>query len=57
MQSLQMNLSKKLKTFSEVFYGVLEFRLNFEYFESKDDPHSVCISEIADCEIHAWRNV
>ena len=53
MQSLQMNLSKKLKTFSEVFYGVLEFRLNFEYFESKDDPHSVCISEIADCEMHA----
>ena len=53
MQSIQMKLSKKLKTCSKVFYAFSEVILNFEHFENKDDPHSVCISEIADCEIHA----
>ena len=50
MQPIQMQLSKKQKTFSEVFSAFLKSRLNFEHFRKKDDPHSLCISEIADCQ-------
>ena len=45
-----MQLCKKQKIFSEVFYALLQFTLNFEYFEKKDDPHSLCILDITDCE-------
>ena len=45
-----MQLSKRQKTFSDVLYVFLEFRLNFGHFEEKDDPHSLCISEITDRE-------
>ena len=50
MQPIQMQLSKKQKTFSEIFSAFLKSRLNFEHFRKKDDPHSLCISEIADCQ-------
>ena len=53
MGSMQMRLSRKLKTFSKVFYAFFEFRLNFEYFGKKDNPHSLFISEITDCKIRA----
>ena len=53
MQLIQVKLSKKLKTFSKVFYAFFEFTLNFEYFGKKDNPHSLCISEITDCKIRA----
>ena len=33
MQSIQMKLSKKLKTCSKVFYAFSEVILNFEHFE------------------------
>ena len=45
-----MQLSKKQKTFSLVFSAFSESRLNIEHFEKKDDPHSLCISEITDAE-------
>ena len=35
MQSIQMQLSKKQKTFSDIFSTFLEFRLNFKHFEKK----------------------
>ena len=47
---IQMQLSQKQKTFSQIFPAFLEFRSNFEYFEKKYDPHSFCISEITDSE-------
>ena len=40
-QAIQMQLSKKKNTFSEI-------KFNFEQFLKKDDPQSLCISEIAD---------
>ena len=47
---IQMQLSQKQKTFSQIFPAFLEFRSNFQYFEKKYDPHSFCISEITDSE-------
>ena len=35
MQSIQMQLSKKQKTFSDSFSIFFEFRLNFKHFEKK----------------------
>ena len=49
MQSIQMKLSKKLKTCSKVFYALSEVILNFEHFEKKYDPHRLYISKIEDC--------
>ena len=47
---IQMQLSEKLKTFSQLFVPFLESTSNFKHFEIKDDGHSQCISEITDCE-------
>ena len=48
-----MHLSQKQQTFSQVFSAFSEFRLNFEHFQEKDDPHSWRISEITDSK-KAW---
>ena len=46
-----MQLWIKQKSFSKFFAPFLKFAFNFIYFEKKkDDSHSLCISEIADCE-------
>ena len=45
-----MELSKKQKNFPEFVASVLTYTANFEHFEKKDDPHSLCISEITDCK-------
>ena len=45
-----MQLSQKLKTFSKFFSAFLKSTLNFKYFESNDDRHRFCISEITDSE-------
>ena len=39
---------KKQKTFPEVFSTFLKHKINFEHFEKKDDPHTLCISDITD---------
>ena len=41
---------KKKKTFSEFFAAFLKSKLNFKYFEKKDDLHRFCISEITNSE-------
>ena len=46
MQPIQMMLSIKQKTFSELFSAYLKSTLNFAHFLKKDDPHSRCISQI-----------
>ena len=46
MQPIQILLSLKKKTFSELFSAYLKSTLNFSYFLKKDDPHSRCISQI-----------
>ena len=45
-----MQLSEKQKTFSQFFAAFLKCISNFKRFEKKDDPHSLCISEITDSE-------
>ena len=46
-----MPLSEKLKTFSEFFRAFPKSWLNFEHFETKDDPHSLFISEAQTAKI------
>ena len=49
-QPIQMQLSRKQKTFSDFFSAFLKSSLNFEHFQKKDDPHGWYISEITDSE-------
>ena len=39
-QPIQMQLSEKLKTFSEFFFAFLKSISNFKYLPKKDDPRS-----------------
>ena len=50
MQPIQMQVSRKQKTFSEFFSAFLKSRLNLEHFFKKDDPNCWCVSEIPDPE-------
>ena len=50
MQKFQMHLSQKQKIFYQFFSAFFESALNLEHFQEKDDPHSLCISEITDHE-------
>ena len=47
---IQIQFSKKKKTFSQFFAPFLKSRLNFQHFERKGDSHSICIFEILDSE-------
>ena len=47
-EPLQIQLSKKEKSFSEFFALFLKSTLNFQHFRKKDDIHSRYISEITD---------
>ena len=37
---IQMQLSSKPKTFSELFLPLMESKSNFKHFQKKDDRHS-----------------
>ena len=50
MQPIHMELSQKLKSFSEFFRAFSKSGLDFEHFEKKDDAHSLFISEATACE-------
>ena len=50
MQPIQMHLSQKQKSFCQLFCAFFKSKLNFELFQKKNDPHSLCISEITDSE-------
>ena len=52
-----MQLSRKQKTFSQLFAAFLKSSLNFERFQKKDESHSWGISEITDSEKHGYINV
>ena len=49
-QPIQMQLSRKEKTFSHFFEAFFKSSLIFEHFLKKDDPHCRCISDITDPE-------
>ena len=50
MQPIHIQLSQKLKTFSEFFSAFSKSRLNFEHFQKKDDAHTLFICEATACE-------
>ena len=56
-EPIQMQLSRKQKTFSQFFSAFLKSSLNFEHFQKKDDSHSWGICEITDSEKHGYINV
>ena len=43
-ERIQMQLSKKQKTFSEISLPFLNSFSNFKHLSKKGDPHSSCIS-------------
>ena len=45
-----MQTSPKLKTCSRFLIAFLKSTLNLEYFEKKDQSHSLSITEIINCE-------
>ena len=46
-QTIQILLSEKRKSFSNLFSAFPKSTLNFAHFQKKDDPHSRCISQIS----------
>ena len=52
--SINMQLSQKQNSFSQLFAGFLKAKLNFRYFWQKDDPHKFSIFEITDYENISW---
>ena len=52
-----MQTSLKLKTCSPTFKSFLKSTLNSEYFEKKDQPHSLSITENINCETGSYLNV
>ena len=50
MQSIHIQLSQKVKFFSEFFPAFSKSRLNFEHFEKKDEAHNLFICEATACE-------
>ena len=48
METIQMHLSEKQKSFSQFFCAFFKSTSTFEHFQKKDDPHTLCISEITD---------
>ena len=50
MEPIHMQLSQKLKTFSEFFLAFSKSSLNFEPFQKKHDAHSLFITGATACE-------
>ena len=51
-----MQTSRKLNTFSRNFLEFLKSKLNFEYFQTKDQSQSLSITEIVNCETGSYLN-
>ena len=51
-----MQTSLKLKTCSRFFVPFVESTLNLEYFEKKDQSHSLSITEFIKCETGSYSN-
>ena len=52
MQPIHMQLSQELKTFSRFVAAFSKYTLNFEYFQTNNNAHSLFISEATACENH-----
>ena len=56
-QQVQTQISLKPKTFSRFFIVSLKSTLNLEYFEKKDESHSLSITEINNCKTSSYLSV
>ena len=56
-RQVPIRTSLKLKTCSRFFIAFLESTLNLEYFEKKDQSHSLSIRQIINCETGSYLNV
>ena len=56
-QQVQMQISLKPKTFAGFFFASLKSTLNLEYFEKKDESHSLSITEINNCKTSSYLSV
>ena len=56
-QQVQTLISQKVKTFSRFFIASLKSTLNLEYFEKKDQSHSLSITEINNCRTSSYLSV
>ena len=52
-----MQISRKLKTFSEFLIAFLKSTLNFKYFERKDQSQSLSIKKVINFETGSYLNV
>ena len=57
VQQIQMQISTQPKPFPQFFFVLLKSISNFEYFEKKEDSHSLSISRIIDYERGCYLNV
>ena len=56
-QPIEIQLSTKQKTFCLLFSEFLKCSSNFQHFFKKDDPQSLCISDITDSKRSGYANV
>ena len=56
-QQVQTQISLKAKTFSGFFIALMKSTLNLEYFEKKDQSHSLSITEINNCKTSSYLSV
>ena len=53
---LQMQLSEKLKTFTELFLYIFGISIKFGTFCKEDELHSCSFSEVIDSQRHVYLN-
>ena len=56
-QQVQTQISLKPKTFFGFFIASLNSTLNLEYFDKKDESHSLSITEINNCKTGSYLSV
>ena len=56
-QQVQTQISLKPKTFSPFFIASMKSTFNLEYFEKKDQSHSLSITEINNCKTSSYLSV
>ena len=56
-QQVPRPISRKPKCFSGSLFTFLKSTSNWEWFEKKDRPHSLSITEIIHCETGSYLNV
>ena len=56
-QQVQTQISLKPKSFPGFFIALMKCTLNLEYFEKRDQSHSLSITEINKCKTSSYLSV